>query len=495
MGMTRTTRAPGGPPASEDQSILCPICRKTNVRRARFCQHCGHETLLDAGGAQYVITRVIKQGGQGAVYEVIDQRGRAYALKELLDRAVSPDSRAEAAARFRAEAALLERLAHPGIPRVYAHFEEDGRHYLAMELVAGEDLEQVLERERALPEARVLALAEQICRVLGYLHAQRPPIIFRDMKPSNVLIARDGSVKIVDFGIAKLFQPTERGPQIGTPGYAPPEQYQGLATVESDIYALGATLHHALTGRDPRDEPPFSFPPVRQLAPRVSQRTADAIEQALHMDPRERFQSISALQAALRPLPPAHPPRRPVPPLQPAQAMPLPARPAGPTPPIQRAVPPTRATRARTRRPWPARVASAIGRALGALVRLVVTFVVLLALAAAALWYFAPETVSQYLPALDISQPTAVPTLTARIGTPFAVNVEVTTAADASEEQVRQAFVGALTAAVQAEYGATTHVNVDTFTYLSGAPEAVQAADGKITYRAAVQALVQTSAP
>ena len=261
--------APVWSPMAEVTSILCPSCHKANVRRAKFCAYCRADMVLNndapSDERRYVITRVIKAGGQGAVYEGIDEDGKVYAIKEMLDKFTDPKEQAEAVERFNDEANLLQGLAHPRIPRVYSHFTDthaafnrppdEKRHYLTMDFVRGEDLEQIAEREGQLDEQRVLAWADQICDVLGYLHDKG--LIYRDMKPSNVMIERDGGgVKLVDFGIAKLFKPTERGTQIGTPGYAPPEQYQGLATPASDIYALGATLHHLLTGRDPTEQMP-----------------------------------------------------------------------------------------------------------------------------------------------------------------------------------------------------------------------------------------------
>jgi len=288
---------------AEAQQILCPRCHKPNLRRARFCQHCGHDIILNNDGPRYYITRVIKEGGQGAVFETIGDDQHVYAVKEMLDHFTDEKERGEAITRFEAEARMLERLSHPRIPRVYADFKDEGRHYLAMDFVQGEDLEEVLRREGALPEQQVLEWADQICDVLGYLHDNG--LIYRDMKPSNIMIDRQrGGIKLVDFGIAKVFQRAERGTQIGTPGYAPPEQYQGIATPESDIYALGATLHHMLTGRDPRDEPPFSFPPVYGLKPTVSKRTSEAIQRALQMKPEDRYHSVAEFRAALRPLPP-----------------------------------------------------------------------------------------------------------------------------------------------------------------------------------------------
>ena len=128
---------------AEAQQILCPRCHKPNLRRARFCQHCGHDIVLNNDGPCYYITRVIKEGGQGAVFETIDDNGRVYAVKEMLDRFTDQKERAEAIARFEAEAKLLERLSHPCIPRVYTNFKDEGRHYLAMDFVQGEDLEEV----------------------------------------------------------------------------------------------------------------------------------------------------------------------------------------------------------------------------------------------------------------------------------------------------------------------------------------------------------------
>ena len=278
--------------------ILCPSCHRSNIPRARYCQYCGHDMILNNDGPRYYITRVLKTGGQGAVYETVDDKGHVYAVKELIDRSVDPRERAEAITRFEHEAEILEHLDHPQIPRVHTSFKDEGRYYLAMDFVRGEDLEQILDREKIMPEDEVFALAEQICDVLEYLHTSG--LIYRDMKPSNVMVDRQhNSVKLVDFGITKVLQRSQEHGDYGTPGYAPPEQYQGLTTVESDIYALGATLHHALTGRDPREEKPFTFPPVRELKPNISSRTAGAIDQALQWQPEDRYRSVVAFRRAL----------------------------------------------------------------------------------------------------------------------------------------------------------------------------------------------------
>jgi serine/threonine protein kinase len=312
-----TTRPPLAPDERQQlridmptaRPLPCPRCHTFNPPQARFCQHCRFRIVLAVPGAErYQIARIIKSGGMGAVYEAVDPAGQRYAIKELLDRFARDDERAEALAHFADEARLLQRLRHPSVPRVYANFadtfvdgatgEQRQHYYLVMDFIQGEDLEQRLEREGAQGEALTLMWADQLCDVLGYLHAS--DLIYRDVKPSNIMIERDsGRVKLVDFGIATLAGPGGRGTLIGTPGYSPPEQYQGLTTPASDIYALGATLHHLLSGRDPRPEPPFSFPPLRQLRPDVSPHVASAIDRALSMHSAERWGSMREFRAAL----------------------------------------------------------------------------------------------------------------------------------------------------------------------------------------------------
>ncbi|HEX6288011.1 MAG TPA: serine/threonine-protein kinase [Herpetosiphonaceae bacterium] len=275
--------------------------------------------MLDA---TYRITRVIKEGGMGVVYQAVDDDGAVYAIKEMHDRFTNSQERADGIQRFLDEALLLRKLkGHPGIPHVYRSFIDEGRYYLSMEFIFGEDLEDLLKREKRFPEPQVLTWADQLCDVLEFLHGNG--LIYRDMKPSNVMITPEGHVKVVDFGIAKLLQPGHRGTMIGTPGYAPPEQYQGIATAQSDVYALAATLHHLLTGRDPRDEPPFSFPPAYSVQPSISLATSQALERALQLELDDRFKTIGEFRRALpiptgdrRPtrafdLPPAAPPQPP----------------------------------------------------------------------------------------------------------------------------------------------------------------------------------------
>ena len=255
----------------------------------------GH--LLDN---RYRVRKVLGVGGMGRVYLSNDTRlaNRPVAVKEM----ILGDGIAEKKAieDFTREATVLARLSHPGIPTLIDHFAENSRHYMVMEFVAGGDLEKVIQQSGGkLGEDRTLRWARQILSVLEFLHAQNPPIVYRDLKPGNIMIDKDGRAMLIDFGIARFLPKGGRATQIGSPGYAPPEQYAGNIEPRSDLYSLAATMHHLLTGRDPALEPPFSFPPVRQLAAEVSDATAGAVDRALNHEIAKRFPSSRAMLDAL----------------------------------------------------------------------------------------------------------------------------------------------------------------------------------------------------
>jgi outer membrane protein assembly factor BamB/predicted Ser/Thr protein kinase len=261
---------------------------------------------------RYQIEELIGIGGMSVVYRGRDLRfkdvARYCAIKEMAQSAPDSHTRLLNLKNFEREAGLLATLQHPAIPRVYDFFEEHGRIYLVMELITGHDLETVLdEASKPLDEARVIRWAVQICDVLAYLHNHKPEtIVFRDMKPSNVMVAGDERIVLIDFGIARNLNRSDRkGTMIGTEGYSPPEQYRGVAEPVGDLYALGATMHHLLTNTDPRLETPFTFQerPVRQLNQSVSPELEAVIVKALEYDMTARWQSAEEMRGALLAIP------------------------------------------------------------------------------------------------------------------------------------------------------------------------------------------------
>lgn len=256
---------------------------------------------------RYVIQEVIGVGGMGSVYRARDLHFpnvvKLVAVKEMINSASDSLIRKTIIQNFEREANILATLNHTSIPRIYDYFSQGERSYLVLEFINGKDLEAIIEEtEGFLLEEQVLVWAIELCDVLSFLHGHKPdPIIFRDMKPSNVMINQSQHIVLVDFGIAKPFQAGQKGTMIGTEGYSPPEQYRGEATPLADIYALGATLHHALTRRDPRLEPPFSFSerPVRKINPAVSAELEAVINTALQYNPEERYPSADAMKDAL----------------------------------------------------------------------------------------------------------------------------------------------------------------------------------------------------
>ncbi len=255
---------------------------------------------------RYRIVRALGGGGMGTVYLAEDTRlaDKPCAVKELLpDPHAAPEEQMQAAEQFQREAAILAHLSHPNLPNVYDSFEENGQFYLVMDYIEGETLADRLHRSpQGLPPEEVVGWGVQLCNVLEYLHSQNPPVIFRDMKPANVMVTPRGEVKLIDFGVARLFDPGKRTDtlKMGTAGYAPPEQYagQGQTTPRSDLYALGVTLHELLTGDDPTAHP-FTFTPPHQLNRAVSPALSAVVMRAVQLDPAARYPSARAFREAL----------------------------------------------------------------------------------------------------------------------------------------------------------------------------------------------------
>ena len=238
----------------------------------------------------------------GAVYQARDlNRQTICAIKEMSLSMVPPEERAKAVQNFKAEAKMLAGLYHPNLPTFSDFFTEGQRHFLVMEYIDGITLDGYLERNHGpFPERRVLGWARQLCDVLTYLHSQKPAIIFRDMKPGNIMLTPSGRVKLIDFGIARFFRhaSSQDTQLLGTPGYAPPEQYGKAQTDErSDIYSLAMTLFQLMTNT--LSEKGFGLQDVHLANPQISLHVARALEKATALSPGDRFQSAEAFRQAL----------------------------------------------------------------------------------------------------------------------------------------------------------------------------------------------------
>ncbi|MGJ3240426.1 MAG: PQQ-binding-like beta-propeller repeat protein [Anaerolineae bacterium] len=255
--------------------------------------------------ARYKIEGQLGGGGQGAVYQARDlnfpDSRRLVAIKEMHVTTNDANLRASTMKTFKREANILATLNHPAIPKIYDFFEKNDRAYLVMEYINGRDLEAILSRTKTLPIDKIIEWAIDLCDVLQYLHNHQPePIIFRDMKPANIMIDSLGKVRLIDFGIAKAFVSGVPQTMIGTEGYSAPEQYKGKANPLSDVYSLGATLHHIITRADPRLEPPFSFSerPITSFNEDASPELEQTLMRALEFEPDRRYQSCAEMREA-----------------------------------------------------------------------------------------------------------------------------------------------------------------------------------------------------
>jgi serine/threonine protein kinase len=254
---------------------------------------------------RYEVMEEIKSGAMGCVYKALDTRlGNIVALKQMLTYYTNTSEKREAEERFRKEAAILSRLHHGGLPKVidyFIHIEPDtGKtcHYLVMTFVEGKDLEKTIieRRMNPLPVDEAFDYFKQILEILKYLHSQNPPIVYRDLKPSNVMVEK-GKVFLVDFGIARTYAPKQQGTIIGTPGFASPEQYKGYADSRSDIFSLGAMMHFILTMENPADpsKPMFSFQQINKINPKVPDYLSNIISSMLEVVPEMRPESAEKI--------------------------------------------------------------------------------------------------------------------------------------------------------------------------------------------------------
>jgi len=222
---------------------------------------------------RYFLVGKVGAGGFGSVYKATDiQSGnRLVAIKEVSLWGLQPQAVIEATTTFQREISLLSQLDHPNLPRVYEYFQTPGQWYLVMDFIAGETLEEYQSKapNQHLLLSEVLDIGLQLCTVLAYLHSHQPPIVFRDLKPANIMRTPMGQLYLIDFGIARYFKPGQAKDTValGSLGYAAPEQYgKAQTTPRADIYSLGAVLHQLLTTSDP-SEAPFRFLPLRPKSP------------------------------------------------------------------------------------------------------------------------------------------------------------------------------------------------------------------------------------
>lgn len=298
---------------------ICPYCGIKNRDDESFCEHCGafldspaadgtqggsypvnnSQSLIPGAqlqGGRYVIKKILGQGGMGSLALANDTRlaNKLVVIKELIADLTNPS---EDVRNFQREVQTLAHLDHPLIPAVTDHFQEGSRYFMVQEYVEGENLDARMERmRRPMAEQDALKYAAEVLDILDYLEQQQPPIVHRDIKPANIIIgAKDQRAHLVDFGIARAYAPSraqrKQTTALGTPGYAPPEQYQGNAEPRSDLYALAATLYYLLTDRDPTECPPFQFPPARTVNLVLSADIEAILNRALMLDINQRYQT------------------------------------------------------------------------------------------------------------------------------------------------------------------------------------------------------------
>lgn len=251
-------------------------------------------TVIDG---KYEILKQIGKGGMSVVYLAMDLRlNKQWAVKVIQRKGIGKNNEV-VLNKVPDDTELMKRLDHPAIPRIVDIIdkEEDPQIYIVMDYVEGESLDKILDEYGAQSQDLVIDWAKQICDTLGYLHSQKPPIIYRDMKPANIMLKPEGNLKIIDFGISREYKEQNLADTtvLGTKGYAPPEQFGSRQTdARSDIYALGMTMHHLVTGVDPRKQ---DYVPIKQYNPSLMDGLEIIIDKCVQMNPEDRYQNCNEL--------------------------------------------------------------------------------------------------------------------------------------------------------------------------------------------------------
>ncbi len=250
---------------------------------------------------KYKILNKIGQGGMSVVYLAMNERAnKQWAIKEVRKDGVKDYDVVRQG--LIAETDILKRLNHPHLPSIIDVIDRDDTFLIVMDYIEGKSLDHWLKKDGAQPQEKVVEWAKQICDVLGYLHSRKPPIIYRDLKPANVMLKPDGQIMIIDFGTAREFKETsiEDTSCLGTQGYAAPEQYggHGQTDARTDIYTLGATMYHLLTGHNP-SLPPYEMYPIRRWNPALSSGLEKIVLKCTQRNPNDRYQNCAELMYAL----------------------------------------------------------------------------------------------------------------------------------------------------------------------------------------------------
>lgn len=244
---------------------------------------------------KYEILREIGRGGMSVVYLAMDTHlNKQWAVKEIKKKGSGKNDEIIVNSLL-AEANMMKKLDHPSLPRIVDIIDNGTTIYVIMDYIEGESLDKILKEYGPQPEELVFGWAKQLCDALSYLHSQKPPIIYRDMKPANIMLKPEGNIKIIDFGIAREYKEQKLSDTtvLGTKGYAPPEQYSGQTDARSDIFALGMTLHHLLTGNDPRSGE--AYVPVRMWNPELSEGIEIIIDKCVEPAAENRYQNCADL--------------------------------------------------------------------------------------------------------------------------------------------------------------------------------------------------------
>lgn len=255
---------------------------------------------------KYEVLREVGRGGMSVVYLAMDKRlNKQWAIKEF--RKDKDDASKQIALKaLMDEANLMKKLDHPTLPRIVDIIDDNQNVYVVMDYIEGESLNKVLDAYGAQPQEAVIEWAKQLGDVLDYLHTQNPPVIYRDMKPANIMLKPDGTVRLIDFGIAREYKEGKDGDTeaIGTRGYAAPEQFggKGQTDARTDIYSLGVTLYHLVTGKNPA-EPPYEIYPIRHWNPSLSSGFEWLIQKCTQLNPCDRYQSCAEVTYVLENLP------------------------------------------------------------------------------------------------------------------------------------------------------------------------------------------------